>query len=366
MKNITYFLKKFGNKSFDEFPFNEVDSLILCQLAYLNYNHIVPLFEENKDPVRYVDILIDDLVIIKMCENTLDERYNRQFLRILRSKKRYRDVFVNDYRNIFEPSQSKQFSAITFFFNDLMFIAYQGTGPTLVGWKEDFNMAVLDEIPAQEEALQYLYDITSKYDKKFYMGGHSKGGNLVSFAALNASEDVQKRIIHVYNHDGPGFKKSINENPRFALIEPIFTKYIPEDSMVGLLLHHTDQYSVIECYGMSIIQHDPYLWKINKSGHFKLIENGSFRYRVFEKANREWIDSISAEDRSRFIDLAFDLIGVSGNIGILDIKKHPIAFSRSLKRRYLLLSNEDHQFMRDILKRYPKISKRIRKELRKK
>ncbi len=365
MRNIFYFLKKYGDKNFEEFPFNEVDSLILCQLAYLGYAHMVPTYEEQRDSLRYIDIIDDDMVIIKMCENTLEERYNRRFLRLLRKKKRYASMFVNYYRNEFDPNSSKQFSALTFLFDDFAYIAYQGTGPTLVGWKEDFNIAILDEIPAQEEAVEYLNDIADRYDGPIYIGGHSKGGNLVSYAVVHCREDICQRIIHIYNNDGPGFKKTINESFRFDGIKDRFTKYIPEDSLIGLLLHHTDKYSVVKCYGRGLIQHDPFLWKVSKDGHLQLIKDGSFRYRVFERANREWIDSISDDDRVRFINGIFYLVGVNGNIGILDIKKHPIAFIRSLRKRYKKLTKEEHKFLRGIIRQYPHISKKIRKELKK-
>ena len=44
MKNIIYYMKKFGDRTLDEIPFNEVDSLILCQLSYLNYENLIVMF----------------------------------------------------------------------------------------------------------------------------------------------------------------------------------------------------------------------------------------------------------------------------------------------------------------------------------
>ena len=56
MKSINYFLKKFGHKTFEEFPFNEVDSLIFCQISYLNLQSFVQSIDEKKDPVSYQQI----------------------------------------------------------------------------------------------------------------------------------------------------------------------------------------------------------------------------------------------------------------------------------------------------------------------
>ena len=48
MKSINYFLKKFGHKTFEEFLFNEVDSLIFCQISYLNLQSFVQSIDEKK------------------------------------------------------------------------------------------------------------------------------------------------------------------------------------------------------------------------------------------------------------------------------------------------------------------------------
>ena len=37
------------------------------------------------------------------------------------------------------------------------------------------------------------------------IGGHSKGGNLAMYAALQCEEEIQEKILTVYDNDGPGF-----------------------------------------------------------------------------------------------------------------------------------------------------------------
>ncbi len=40
---------------------------------------------------------------------------------------------------------------------------------------------------------------------RFYLGGHSKGGNLAVYAATTCDEEVKRRIGKIYIMDGPGF-----------------------------------------------------------------------------------------------------------------------------------------------------------------
>ena len=39
---------------------------------------------------------------------------------------------------------------------DTYLLVFRGTDDSIIGWKEDFHMTYMKEIPAQKHALQYL------------------------------------------------------------------------------------------------------------------------------------------------------------------------------------------------------------------
>lgn len=45
---------------------------------------------------------------------------------------------------------------------DSLYVAFRGTDGTLVGWKEDFNMAVRCPVPSQESAYRYVNSILDR------------------------------------------------------------------------------------------------------------------------------------------------------------------------------------------------------------
>ena len=47
MGNIIDYVYEYGNYTFSEMPLNEVDSLVLCQLIYLDYENYVPGLEKR-------------------------------------------------------------------------------------------------------------------------------------------------------------------------------------------------------------------------------------------------------------------------------------------------------------------------------
>ena len=159
LKNLFYYIKKFGSLSFDKFPFNEVDSLILSQLSYLNLEHFVPELKQKAMAVRLKNIICKQENILTLCKETLDERRNIKLLRLMQKTSRFDDMMLNYYANQFNVEKVEQFCAVTFIFPNFLYVAFRGTDLTLLGWKENFSMSFLDVIPSQADASLYLEKI---------------------------------------------------------------------------------------------------------------------------------------------------------------------------------------------------------------
>ncbi|ERL21183.1 PF11187 domain protein [Streptococcus pyogenes GA06023] len=114
-------------------------------------------------------------------------------------------------------------------------ISFRGTDDSLIGWKEDFNMAFQYPVPAQRSASAYLDMVARLWEGPIILVGHSKGGNLAIYAAMNADPKVRKRIQHVYSLDGPGFPPEIVTSPAYRTIQPKVTKIVPSSSIVGMI-----------------------------------------------------------------------------------------------------------------------------------
>ncbi len=98
---------------------------------------------------------------------------------------------INCHINVIEKEWETQFSAATFILEDgTIYVAFRGTDETIVGWKEDFNMAFLSPVPGQALSVKYLNVVTERFHNPFYVGGHSKGGNLAVYSAMNCEAVV--------------------------------------------------------------------------------------------------------------------------------------------------------------------------------
>ncbi len=290
-------------------PFNAVDSLVLSQLSYLRFEGIVPAMSDKASSVRISDLLKAEW-FGSMFQKLLDVENNKRFLFVLAASPRFRSISLNHYVDLYDPVLEKQFAAVTCFLDDnTAYIAYRGTDSTFVGWKEDFNMAYISPIPSQEAGVKYLGEIAKRTSRKLMLrtGGHSKGGNLAVYAATRSEPNVQKRIIDVYNHDGPGFKDSLYETAGFANIKSRIHTTLPEESLIGMLLQHHEEYEVIKSSRRGIMQHDPFSWNIANDDfvYADRIKNGAMHRN---KALNEWLTLLSDDKRKMIVDVLFQVI----------------------------------------------------------
>lgn len=307
MDIIRYIETEFS--TFAEKNFNAVDSLIFSKLSYVRFEGIVPLLTQKKKSVCLTELLKAE-AFESMFLNLSDRETHLRFLFALAASPRFRRTQMNFYVNHFDPLIEKQFSAVTYLLDDGMaYMAFRGTDSTFIGWKEDFNMAYLSPVPSQQDAVRYLSTVTKLIGRSMpiCIGGHSKGGNLAVYAAIKCSLPVQKRIIGVYNHDGPGFKDSLFESPEYTRIKSRLHTTLPEASLVGLLLQQHEGYTVVKSSKRGIKQHDPFSWIVENSD-FAFAGELKERAKLRDKTIDKWLETLSDEKRKLFINTLFDVL----------------------------------------------------------
>lgn len=309
--NIIDYLEAYGDVSFAEMPMNDVDSLVLCQLSYLKFDGIVSDVRENGHPITLMQISehID-------YENLYaDERYekpNRALFEAMVAGKRYANMYLNCYINMVEIEREFQFSAITFMpENAPVYIAFRGTDETLIGWKEDFNMAFSAPIPGQEYSVKYLNMVGGKLRRPFIVGGHSKGGNLAIYSSMKCSPVVQDRILKIYNMDGPGFRPEILAECDYSKIEERVEKILPHSSLVGMIFESDNiRCRVVKSNTVGVLQHNPYTWIVEDNA-FVECEDIERHSKLMDSNMNEWILSLNKEQLHVFVDTLYQVISAS-------------------------------------------------------
>lgn len=310
MENIIGYVKEQGQYSLFEKPFNEVDSLVLCQLVYLHYGQFVPGLAEENEPVS-IQSIYEHPDRDRILDDYWYRENNKELFAAVTGSKRFGALKMNYYVDIINEQEQTQFSAMTYILEDQsVYIAYRGTDATIVGWKEDLNLAFSKPLHSQYLAVDYMERVSDYTAGKFYTGGHSKGGNLAVYAAMNCKPETRERLLWLFNHDGPGFRPEIRAQGKYQEITDRMVKFIPRSSLVGTLLEDQDDYTLVESRGVGMLQHNSYSWKVEED-HFIRAKNMAEGKMVRDAALNEWILSLTEEEIHAFVDTLYDVVSAS-------------------------------------------------------
>ena len=305
MAEMFDYLRWRGDIPFSQVRVNNVDSLIFSVLAYVHFDGFVS--GEINDPIPLRDV-VRDMLMLPHLKDRVRVEHDVELLKAAAATERFGAVGVTFYQSTFIPQEETQFAAVTFLLDDgTAFLAFRGTDNTLVGWKEDFNMTFQESVPAQRLAREYAEYFASHSSAPLRLGGHSKGGNLAVYAGAKSELAVQDRILGVYNHDGPGFTQQMMTDSGYLRIVPKVKTFVPQSSVIGMLLEHEEPYTVIRSKSVGLMQHDPYSWEM-MGGDFIKLEELNADSRFLDKTFKSWLAGMSVQERSAFFDAVFDLL----------------------------------------------------------
>lgn len=333
MPNIFDYLDWRGDLPFSAAPFNEVDNLIFSQLCFLDLNRLVPS-DPTALPVR-LEHAIDRYFERHPLESTsMGFILPRDILLLAdraRRLPRFRDVCVTGYVNHVNSRIQEQFSATTYLLDDgSAYVAFRGTDDTLVGWKEDFNMAFTPTVPAQADATKYLDRILRATSRPLHLGGHSKGGNLAVYAAIHVDSADRIRILDVYSNDGPGFHNQMLASESYRAMQSKIRSIVPESSVVGMLLEHEEPYRIVKSSAKGLFQHDGFSWELVGT-QFSTVGNLSGESRTVDRTLKLWLSQMNGEERENFVDSMYAILSATNAQTLTELNADRKALLASLR-----------------------------------
>lgn len=353
MPNIFDYLIWRGDLSFRTAPFNEVDNLILSMLSFIEYRNIVPSALLGT-PVRLSECLRryeenfpagEDFGVIVPGETT-------DLFRRAASSERFSEIYAAYYVNITDEAEPMQFAAITYILPDnSVFIAFRGTDDSLAGWREDFNLSFTCPIRSQELAAAYVADVASVYRGDIRIGGHSKGGNLSVYAAAFVPSYVQPRIVNAYSNDGPGFLGHVLDSAEYRAIAGRVVTFVPQSSVIGMLLEHDGDYRVIEStIHNGLFQHDPFSWSV-VGPQFIHLDGLSRQGKRNDQVLRSWLSKLDGEERRKFTETLFNVLESTGAKTVSDLTEGRLNSIAVILRTFGHLERETKDQVYEFIKR---------------
>ena len=312
--NIFSYIDKYGEFTFDEVSFTEVDNAIMASLSYINFNNIVSNNRSNKITIGEAS---DKYFKMHKSKEKLFFAVKQavKVLKYIKDTKRYKNLLLYNY--VYNYSDEFQFSALTIEISSkLVYISFEGTDHLVSGWKEDFMMTYMFPIPSQKKAIDYLNKKFILSSKKIILGGHSKGGNLAMVAGMYANMLVRGKIIKIYNNDGPGVLEEQFKSLEYERIKDKLVNIIPNYSVVGILLYNDNQI-VIRSLRKGLWAHDIHSWAVSDKA-FMRADIDSYNDALGEEI-KVWMSKYSNEERERFVIAMFDIFKKSNIDNFLEL-----------------------------------------------
>ncbi len=349
-ETLVDYVKK-NKKSFSELPFNEVDGLVLAQASYFKLDKSVGYFNENKPWVTLESLYVPNNIDY-LLTNVVFAEGSEDFFKEICNSPRFKDILLNHHVDIIEKKTEKQFSATCFkLLSGEIVVAYRGTDSNMIGWKEDVNMAFSFPVPSQisaKEYIEYVYNEVIKPEERLFIVGHSKGGNLATYAFLFASTEIKDKILRVFDYDGPGFlPESLNKKQRIECEEKVM-KIIPEDSIVGLFLESHCETKVISSTSISLLQHNALTWLSENNQFVEKEKQTKSILRLGETLNK-WVFKMNPEQREVVFEALFTIIDGTKAKNLSDLVENIINNKGIIQSAMIEIAEDDAEYIKKML-----------------
>lgn len=314
MADMLDYIRWRGDLPFTVSPPNEVDAVIFSTLSYIPFQGRAAFHPEEAIPFSEA---VEEFFSYPEPPDYVRAQRDLDLLKAAGESVRFGNTRITEYRPKFIKEQDTQFAGVTFLLDDgSLFVTFRGTDNTLVGWKEDLSMSFRSVIPSQALAKQYLQDVLMTHSGPVRVSGHSKGGNVAVYAVSQSAPVIRDRVLEVYNQEGPGFSAEFLEDPGYQAILPKIRTYLPQGSMIGVVLYRAEPVIIVQSHETGIMQHDPFSWDICGTAITRM-DALNANSQFFRLTMENWLAGFDMDDRVRLVNMLYDLL-TSGDVEVMD------------------------------------------------
>lgn len=347
MPNLIDYLEKVKELTFDQEPLNILDKVCINEIGYLTYEKWLTASELQKtinlhDYAEGKDLNPDYSFMVTKERVKLAEAMVKS--------RRFDGLNLSDYRSVLDKEVEKQFAVMIFSLPELDYqqIVFRGTDDSVIGWKEDFQLTYSREISAHRSALAFLSEYLPNLSGHITVSGHSKGGNLALYSAVQSSPALREQIAELLLLDSPGLMKSLLEKPSYQELKAKMTVIRPQDSVVGVMLYWDMPAQLVAAEGIGFAQHNALTWEVDlATNDFVHEEQPTELSQRLEETFQKWIETLPNQQLKQVFDLFFDTILDSGIESLDDIGIKTLPKLGQLLQEFGNLTNQQKKVLQD-------------------
>ena len=347
MSNLIDYLEEVKYLPFDQEPLNILDKVCINEIGYLTYEKWLSASDLKEtinlhDYAEGKDLNPDYSFMVTKERVDLAEAMVRS--------RRFAGLNLSDYCSVLDKEVEKQFAAMIFSLPELDYqqIVFRGTDDSVIGWKEDFQLTYSREIPAHRSAMAFLEKHLSNLSGHIVVSGHSKGGNLALYSAVQSSTVLREQIAELLLLDSPGLMKSLLEKPSYQELKPKMTVIRPQESVVGVMLYWDKTAKLVAADGIGIAQHNVLLWQVDlETNDFVYEDQPTDLSQRLKETFQEWIETLPNQELKQVCDLFFDTILDSGIESLDDIGIKTLPKLGQMLQEFGNLSDQQKKVLQD-------------------
>jgi hypothetical protein len=154
---------------------------------------------------------------------------------------------------------------------------------------------------------------------KVYACGHSKGGNLAVFAAVNCSNSLKRKIEGIYAFDAPGFPAWFFDRYDYGQIRDKIELFNPQSSIIGRALVMEKEPNIVFSEAKRTRQHSVATWVIEDK-RFRRVEKYDEESDKLAAYLNALVDEVGEEDLGAFYNALEATAARLGISNFYDIK----------------------------------------------
>ena len=162
--------------------------------------------------------------------------------------------------------------------------------------------------------------------------------------------------MEVYSFDGPGFREEITDSSEYADVSEKVRSFVPESSVVGMLLNNSLPHKIVKSSVNGIMQHLAYNWELLRN-RFVCTNELSKSGDLINKTITGWLDNFSDEERKVFTDTLFAVLEAPEKDTLKEILKGKWSAYSSMFKALRTLSPEQQNVLKDAVKKIAKSGK---------
>ena len=343
MAHLIDYLEKVKELTFDQEPLNILDKVCINEIGYLTYEKWLTASDLKKS------INLHDFAEGKELNPDYSFMVTKERVELVRSR-RFASLSLSNYRSVLDKEVEKQFAAMIFSLPELDYqhIVFRGTDDSVIGWKEDFQLTYSREIPAHRSAMTFLEDHLPNLSGRITVSGHSKGGNLALYSAVQSSTSLREKIAELLLLDSPGLMKSLLEKPSYQELKARMTVIRPQDSVVGVMLYWDRPAQLVAAEGIGFAQHNALSWEVDLAANdFAYEDQPTELSQRLEETFQEWIETLPNQELKQVCDLVFDTILDSGIESLDDIGIQALPQIGQMLQEFGNLSDKQKKVLQD-------------------